>query len=160
MFLTVVRVMPAFLAVDRLLSPFSMFLIVYREVLSIEPSSILNSMRLMRYTLLSLVGFGVGTLGALLGVGGPVLADPLLVLLGVDMLKAVAAAQLQSVFVSGFATLGYASVGAVSLPLVVLVGVPELIGVFIGWCVAHRVDPHRLRIVLGVVLVFIAPFLI
>jgi uncharacterized membrane protein YfcA len=113
-----------------------------------------------RRVLIGTIGFGIGILGAMLGVGGPVVAVPILVVLGVPMLVAVAVAQVQSIFISSFATVGYLAVDAVSLPLVLLVGIPQLIGVVLGWGVAHRVDPHRLRVVLGLVLVLVAPTLI
>jgi hypothetical protein len=113
-----------------------------------------------RRILIGTIGFGIGILGAMLGVGGPVVAVPILVVLGVPMLVAVAVAQVQSIFISSFATVGYLAVDAVSLPLVLLVGIPQLIGVVLGWGVAHRVDPHRLRVVLGLVLVLVAPTLI
>ncbi|MFH5842235.1 sulfite exporter TauE/SafE family protein [Haladaptatus sp. CMAA 1909] len=99
------------------------------------------------------VGFGVGVLGGLLGVGGPVIAVPVLVVLGVSMLDALAAAQVQSVFLSAFAATTYVLQGAVSLPLALAIGVPELVGVIAGWRVAHRVDPSRLKVALGGTLV-------
>ncbi|MFC4356414.1 TSUP family transporter [Halobium salinum] len=106
----------------------------------------------------TVVGLFVGTAGGLLGVGGPVLAVPILVAGGVPMLAAVAAAQVQSVFVSGFAAGGYFAQGAVSLPLAALVGVPELLGVLVGWRVAHRVPAAKLKRVLAVILVCLGPY--
>ncbi|SIR84940.1 hypothetical protein SAMN05421858_4156 [Haladaptatus litoreus] len=99
------------------------------------------------------LGFAVGVLGGLLGVGGPVIAVPLLVVLGVSMLDALAAAQVQSVFLSAFAASTYLMQGAVSIPLAVAIGIPELVGVVVGWRVAHRLDPSRLKLALGGVLV-------
>lgn len=133
-------------------------IIVYREIVGLEPSNHFQVVSEYRRRLtLGAIGFGVGFLGGLLGVGGPVLAVPLLVILGVPMLAALAVAQVQSIFISGFATAGYFLGDAVSFPLAILVGVPQLIGVVIGWRVAHLVEEGRLRIVLGVVLVIIAP---
>jgi hypothetical protein len=74
------------------------------------------------------------------------------------LLAAVAAAQVQSVFVSGFAAAGYFARDAVSLPLAALVGVPELLGVLVGWRVAHRVPAVQLKRVLAVVLVCLGPY--
>ncbi|MFP8955010.1 sulfite exporter TauE/SafE family protein [Natrialbaceae archaeon A-arb3/5] len=110
-----------------------------------------------RWGILSAVGTGIGIAGGMLGVGGPVLAVPLLVVLGTPMLIALAVAQVQSVFVSGFATVGYLSVDAVVWPVVALVGIPQVIGVVIGWRIAHVVDAGRLRVGLGFVLVLVAP---
>ncbi|XVH32609.1 TSUP family transporter [Haloferacaceae archaeon DSL9] len=132
-------------------------LIVYRELVGLTPRNLFESGETTRRAALAAVGFGVGVAGGLLGVGGPVLAVPILVVLGVPMLLAVAVAQVQSIFVSAFATVGYLAVDAVSLPLVALVGVPQVVGVVAGWKLAHLVEPGRLRIVLGVVLVAITP---
>ncbi|HSH44952.1 MAG TPA: sulfite exporter TauE/SafE family protein [Longimicrobiales bacterium] len=106
------------------------------------------------------IGLGIGLAGALLGVGGPVLAVPALVVLGVPMLIAVAVAQVQSVFVSGFATIGYMFQGAVSWPLALLVGVPQLLGVLAGWWIALRTEPRKLKFILGGVLVAVGIYLI
>lgn len=107
-----------------------------------------------------LLGLGIGLLGALLGVGGPVLAVPALVVLGVPILAAVAVAQVQSVFVAAFATIGYAVQGAVSWPLALWVGVPQLVGALAGWWIARRTAPEKLEIVLGVALVGVGVYLL
>ncbi|MFC6835394.1 sulfite exporter TauE/SafE family protein [Halomarina ordinaria] len=107
----------------------------------------------------TLVGFGVGTASGMLGVGGPVLAVPLLVALGAPMLAAVAVAQVQSVFIAGMATAGYLAQGAVSPTLALLVGVPELVGALAGWRLAHSVDTVRLKRALAAVLVLLGPYL-
>ncbi len=108
---------------------------------------------------LGVLGFGLGVSSGLVGVGGPVLAVPALVVIGVPMLLAVGVAQVQSIFIAVFATSGYLSYGAVSLPLVVLVGVPQLAGVIVGWRIAHWIDPERLKTVLGGVLIFVGIYL-
>ncbi|MEX2570204.1 MAG: sulfite exporter TauE/SafE family protein [Gemmatimonadota bacterium] len=105
------------------------------------------------------LGLVIGFAGGLLGVGGPVLAVPALVVLGVPMLLAVAVAQVQSVFIAGFATLGYVLHDAVVWPLAFLIGVPELVGVVLGWRLAHRLEPRRLKIGLGIVLIAVGPYL-
>lgn len=135
--------------------------IVYRERVGLKPSNRLDAVPdRQRRILIGVIGFGIGVLGGLLGVGGPVVAVPALVILGVPMLVAVAVAQVQSVFISGFAAASYASAGAVSIPIALLVGVPQLVGVVAGWKVAHLVDPSRLRVILGIVLVGVAPLLL
>ena len=106
------------------------------------------------------IGTFVGVSGGLLGVGGPVLAVPLLVAVGVPMLVAIGVAQVQSVFVAAFATVGYLARDAVSWPLVVAVGVPQLVGVVVGWRVAQRVDERRLTAVLAVLLLAIGPYIV
>lgn len=136
-------------------------LIIYREAVGLKPSTRLSEIPgRQRRILVGTIGTGIGFLGGMLGVGGPIVAVPILVVLGVPMLVAVAVAQVQSVFISAFATIGYLAVDAVSLQLALLVGIPQLLGVVLGWQVAHRVDPARLRIILGTVLILIAPTLV
>lgn len=101
----------------------------------------------------------MGVLGGALGVGGPVVAVPILVVLGIPLLEAVAMAQVQSVFLSLFATVGYLTVGAVEWSLALLVAVPQLVGVVAGWRLAHRVPTSTLRDGLAVVLVAVGALL-
>lgn len=106
------------------------------------------------------IGGFVGVSGGLLGVGGPVLAVPLLVAVGVPMLVAVGVAQLQSVFVAAFATLGYLAQGAVSWPLAVAIGIPEIAGVVAGWKLAQSVNSRRLTRTLAVLLLILGPYIV
>lgn len=108
---------------------------------------------------ITVLGLAVGVPSGLLGVGGPVIAVPLLVTAGIPMLLAVALAQVQSVFLAAGATAGYVAQGAVSWPLAVLVGVPELVGVVAGWHVAQHTNPSRLKRGLAVLLVILGPYL-
>jgi len=105
------------------------------------------------------VGFALGAVSGLLGVGGPVLAVPALILIGVPMLLAIAVAQVQSIFIAAFATTGYLLQDSVSLPLATVVGVPLLVGAIVGWKIAHLVNPAKLKIALGVVLIAVGPTL-
>lgn len=107
-----------------------------------------------------LVGFAVGLPGGLLGVGGPVLAVPVLVVLGVPMLLAVALAQVQSIFIASFATLGYAMQGSIDVFLMFLVGVPLLVGTFAGWWIARRIDAERLKMALALALLALGAYLL
>jgi|APHM01.1.fsa_nt_gi Sulfite exporter TauE/SafE. len=127
-------------------------LVVYRGHVSGRTDGIPGSSSSLRRGVLTAVGGGVGVLSGLLGVGGPVIAVPALVSFGMPMLRAVAVAQVQSVFLALFAAVGYGAAGAIDFSLALLVGVPQLFGVVIGWGVAHRVSPSRPRIALAVVL--------
>ena len=106
------------------------------------------------------LGVAVGLPGGALGVGGPVLAVPLLVLCGVPMLTAVAMAQVQSVAIAGFAALGYAVRGAIDWPLALLIGVPLVIGTVIGWRLALRTPTERLTTLLAAVLLATGVYLV
>jgi uncharacterized membrane protein YfcA len=109
--------------------------------------------------LIGAIGGFVGVSGGLLGIGGPVLGVPILVATGLPMLLALAAAQVQSVFIAGFATVGYAARGAVAWPLVLALGVPELVGILVGWKAARVVDADRLKLVMAGLMLLIGPCL-
>lgn len=109
---------------------------------------------------LGILGFAVGVPGGMLGVGGPVLAVPLLIAVGTPLVLAVAVAQVQSVFIAGFATLGYLVQGAVSVPLVTILLAPELLGVTLGWHLAHTLDAGWLTRVLAALLPLVGAYIV
>jgi uncharacterized membrane protein YfcA len=127
--------------------------IVYRERQTLESQLSVDPELPTGATVFAILGFAIGVLCGLLGIGGPVVTVPVLVVLGISMLDALAVAQVQSVFLSAFAAATYVAQGAISLPLVALVGIPELVGVVVGWHVAHRVEASRLKVALGATLV-------
>ncbi len=106
------------------------------------------------------IGGTVAVVSGLFGLGGPLLSVPLLIAAGAPMLTAVAAAQAQSVVIAGVGTIGYAIQGDVSWSLALLVGVPQLAGVVVGWRVAHALPADRLRVALAGVLLVVGPYLI
>lgn len=105
------------------------------------------------------LGFGVAAVSGIFGVGGPMLTVPLLVVLGVPVLEALAASQAQSVVIAGVGTLGYLAHGAVDWPLAALVGVPELAGVLVGWAIARALPTRALKVALVASLFALAPYL-
>ncbi|ELY58469.1 sulfite exporter TauE/SafE family protein [Natronococcus jeotgali] len=133
--------------------------ILYRERRGFTPIVDVDPLTREGQAALAGLGLVLGVASGLLGIGGPVLAVPALVLVGVPMLLAVAVAQVQSIFIAAFATAGYAVQGDVLLPLAVVVGTPLLLGVVVGWRVAHVVDPARLKVALGAVLLGVGPYL-
>lgn len=105
------------------------------------------------------VGFGVAVLSGLVGVGGPLLTVPLLVFLGMPVLSALGAAQAQSVVIAGAGTVSYLAAGTIVWPLAALVGIPELVGVLLGWMIAQRLPTRTLKYALVISLVCLAPYL-
>jgi uncharacterized membrane protein YfcA len=105
------------------------------------------------------LGLAVGVASGLLGLGGPLLTVPLLIALGVATLEALAAAQAQSVVIATVGTIGYAVAGRVDWALVLLIGLPELAGVLLGWRVARALPTRTLRLILIAVLLALAPYL-
>ena len=106
------------------------------------------------------VGLFLGLASGLAGIGGPILAVPALVTLGVPLLLAVGVAQVQAIFISGFAAGGYHAQGAISPFFASVTGIPTVLGAIAGWFVAHRVDPDRLELLLGALLVPVGLYLI
>ncbi len=98
-----------------------------------------------RSTLVIGMGLVIAIVSGMFGVGGPLLTVPILVLAGTPTLSALGAAQVQSVVVAGVGTVSYLSRGAIDWRLALLVGVPELCGVFTGWKIAHAVQPAILK---------------
>jgi uncharacterized membrane protein YfcA len=105
------------------------------------------------------VGVAVGLVSGILGLGGPMLSVPLLLALGVAVLAALAAAQVQSIVIAGVGTIGYALHGSVDWGLVLLIGLPELVGVVVGWRIAQILPTRMLRGILIAVLLLLAPYL-
>lgn len=135
-------------------------LVFARQRGALQPAAALEAgSRRARWLMLGL-GVAVGLPGGALGVGGPVLAVPLLVLCGVPMLTAVAMAQVQSVAIAGFAALGYVARGAVDWPLALLIGVPLVIGTVIGWRLALKTPTERLTTLLAAVLLATGVYLV
>jgi uncharacterized protein len=107
----------------------------------------------------AVLGLAVAVAAGVVGIGGPMLTVPLLVALGVPVLESLASAQAQSVVIAGVGTLGYVAQGAVDWPLAVLVGVPELAGVLLGWRIAHALPARHLKYALITTLFALAPYL-
>jgi uncharacterized membrane protein YfcA len=105
------------------------------------------------------LGLAVGLASGLLGLGGPLLTVPLLIALGVGALAALAAAQAQSVVIATVGTVGYAVSGRVDWGLVLLIGLPELAGVLLGWRIARALPTRTLRLILIAALLALAPYL-
>ncbi|WP_218004685.1 sulfite exporter TauE/SafE family protein [Microtetraspora niveoalba] len=105
------------------------------------------------------LGLAVAVAAGVVGIGGPMLTVPLLIVLGVPVLESLASAQVQSVVVAAVGTLGYLAHDAVDWPLAALVGVPELAGVLIGWKIAHALPARGLKYGLIVALLALAPYL-
>ncbi|MGI8483954.1 MAG: sulfite exporter TauE/SafE family protein [Thermomicrobiales bacterium] len=108
----------------------------------------------------ALLGGGVSVLSGVFGIGGPMIAVPIMVITGFPLLTALAAAQVQSVFVASSGMFSYLAQGSISWPLVLITGIPEVIGVWLGWKIAHAVPTRRLKIVLATTLIALGPVLL
>ncbi|XBH20378.1 sulfite exporter TauE/SafE family protein [Jonesiaceae bacterium BS-20] len=109
---------------------------------------------------LGVIGILVACASGLLGVGGPVLTVPILIALGVRVLPALAAAQVQSIVISTVGATGYLLAGAVDWTMVAVIGMPQLVGVVLGWKIARAVPSKVLTSGLIIVLVLLVPTLL
>lgn len=135
-------------------------LILYRQKNKLNSDQVLKMDTLKGLIWLGIVGIAVGFPGGLLGVGGPVLAVPFMVILGVPMLLSVALAQVQSIFISAMATVGFMIHDAVDWYLALFLTVPLLIGTISGWWLAQRIKANRLQVALAIALIGIGIYLI
>ncbi len=103
----------------------------------------------------AVVGFG----SALTGTGGPVLLVPVLLVLGVAPLAAVAASQVIQLPLVVFAVLGYATSGSVHFGLGAVIGGLASVGVVGGALITRRLAQATLRRVAAIVLVAVGLFL-
>lgn len=130
-------------------------LVWYRQALTVD-----DGMHPRHPTaVLVVIGLLVAAASGMFGVGGPLLTVPLLVAIGTPILSALAAAQAQSIIISIVGSIGYLSIGAIDWGFALIVGVPELCGVLIGWKVARTVPAKYLRWAMIIILVTIAPIL-
>ncbi|NKE35510.1 sulfite exporter TauE/SafE family protein [Natronococcus sp. JC468] len=106
------------------------------------------------------VGLVIGVAGGLLGIGGAALSAPALVLVGVPMLATIAVTQVVVVATALFTAVNYLLLDAIVTSLFVPITLAYLAGVGIGWWLAHRAEPGRLKLALGVALIGLAGSLV
>ncbi len=94
------------------------------------------------------IGFITGLASGLFGVGGPVLMVPLLSALGWPILMAVGVSQVISVFSAISGSFNYLLNERVEFVLAFIILLAELIGVFFGGKLAHKINKNYLIIIL------------
>lgn len=109
--------------------------------------------------LYAVIGFGVGTLGGMVGIGGALILTPVLIgFLGFSLVEAVAVSLFFVVSSSVFAFLSIYMGGFVELDKALLVALPSLAGVAIGIYIAGKTAPQKLKnllILLYLLIIFI-----
>lgn len=106
------------------------------------------------------VGLFVAVAAGIVGIGGPMLTVPLLVAARMRPLEAVATSQAQSVIIAVVGSAGYLLHGDIDWLLAVVVGIPELAGVLIGWRIARALPTRALRFALVTALLAVSPYLV
>jgi len=114
-----------------------------------------NTPRLGRPLLLAcgaLVGFGAG----LVGVGGPVILVPLLLMLHVSPALAVGVSQVNQVVASASGAAGHLAFGSIDPALAAILTVFEVVGVIVGALASRRVSAARLKGAVGILCLVVA----
>ncbi len=94
------------------------------------------------------IGFITGLASGLFGVGGPVLMVPLLSALGWPILMAVGVSQVISVFSAISGSFNYIVNGRINFTLAFIILAAELVGVFFGGKLAHKINKDYLIVIL------------
>ena len=132
--------------------------VLYRELSDLDALHVFDSASPRSLALLAGLGLFVGTLGGLSGLGGPTLAVPGLLLLDVPLLEAVGTAQVEGVVATGATGLTYLSHGTVALGAVGALAPPLVVGLAVGWFLAHHVDERLVALAIGALLLAVAPY--
>lgn len=104
------------------------------------------------------VGMVVGLVGGAIGVALGVLRMPALVqVLKMDPGIAAGTNLIITVMVSISGFTGHLVSGRNDWPLIAIVGVPAIIGMYIGSRLTGKIEPAKMRLIVGVVLLFVAP---
>jgi len=121
-----------------------------------EPESIRGTVR-QRAIWGAVLGFGIGFVAGLLGIGGGFLIVPLLMYMGYPTKIAAATSAFVVVFSSATGFLGHLAVGHVDWQLMAVLAVAVILGSQVGARVMHaRMRPRLLKQMFGIVLLFIA----
>jgi uncharacterized protein len=114
------------------------------------------------------IPFVIGAVSAMMGIGGGTLSVPSMTLCGIPVHRAVGTAALLGLWISVPATIGYLlaetggavlppwTIGLVSLPGFVLVGVVSWFVAPLGAKLAHALDRRRLSVAFGAFLLVVA----
>ena len=104
-----------------------------------------------------LVGAFAGFMAGLLGVGGGNFILPVLVYLGFNPKKASATTAFIVIFSSFAGFLGHASIGNISIPLLVFTTLGSIFGALMGsWLMTEKLKPKQVKLIIGIVLLGIA----
>lgn len=130
--------------------------ILYREYHELAPLHQIDSDSLTGLVTVTVLGLIIGCVGGLTGIGGTALSVPALILIGIPIVRAVAAGMVQGLFITASTATSYALTGEIVWALVLVLTVPFAVGIVGGWHLAHRVDARVLKLSLGCLLILLA----
>ena len=113
------------------------------------------------YALITVVGFGIGILSGLLGVGGGILVVPFMVYVCKYPTKfAAGSSHLIISFSALFGIIGHSAFGSLDLPLILAAGVAVFIGGNLGARISMRFKSNAMKAGLGLIMLALAVQLI
>jgi uncharacterized membrane protein YfcA len=130
--------------------------ILYREYHELAPVYNIDPQSGAGLVAVSGIGLAVGCAGGLTGISGSALSVPLLVLLGIPIVHAVAAGLVQGFFITASTATSYALAETTVWSLVVAFAIPYAVGIVVGWRIAHRVESRLLTLSLGGLLILLS----
>jgi uncharacterized membrane protein YfcA len=106
---------------------------------------------------LAAIGVAVGFFSALFGVGGGVVAVPLLILLAGYEARVATATSLAAIgFTATFGAIAFGALGEVAWTEAAVVGLPAMAGVAVGTSLQQRVSSRALKLLFAAFLVAVA----
>ncbi len=105
----------------------------------------------------SFAGFAIGAVGGAVGLVLGVLRMPALLAMRMDPHQAAGTNLAITVFVGISGFLGHLLKGGVDWHLIAIIGIPGVIGMYVGTRLANRFDAPGLRLVVGIVVLLVAP---
>jgi uncharacterized membrane protein YfcA len=113
-----------------------------------------------RTWVLLLIGSFAGFSSGLVGVGGPAVSVPLIVLAGYPALVAIGASQVIQILAATSGSLAHVRDGTIDFGFAAWLTLVELIGVGIGAWLAHAVEAHVLKRCVGLLCVLVGAALL
>ncbi len=102
-------------------------------------------------------GFAIGAVGGAVGLALGVLRMPALLAMHMDPHKAAGTNLAITVLVGISGFVGHLLKGGVDWHLIAIVGIPGVIGMYVGTRIANRIDAPGLRLAVGIVILLVAP---
>ena len=113
-------------------------------------------MAILIYAVYFSIAIIIGTLASLFGLGGGFLIVPALTLLGMPVRHAVGTSSAVIIFSSLSAIIEYRKQEKINYKAGILIAIPSIIGAYIGACLTMHIQAGILKIIFGIVLLFVA----
>jgi len=149
------KIMP--LSLVKIVLATAAFYVALRALRSGEPVRLAERSYLLTWTFTGLVGFTMGFFSALVGVGGGFLLVPVLLISGYPTKEAVGTTSLVVTISTLSAFLFHLPTADIPVRLALIFTCTALIGARAGaWWASRHANPKALRILIGVIIMFIA----